>query len=546
MPSKAWSLVRGYIKEGCRIPLPVGICLLLILSLGIVLRVAQFGHNREFWEDEAIVANEIMQKSPIELTGVLNYTMNYPVGFLLSEKLAVTLFGNTEYAFRLFPLLAGLLSVLLFVLLARDFALRNETDPLDGVVPNPSTRNCWGAVLVSSLCFSANKHLIYYSSELRQYSFELLMACALYVLAGVSSIAARSDRESYWRILALSMFAGFAVWLSLTAVYLLAAIALVQAWAFYTYGKWKSLRLLIAGSTLWGVSFLLHYGLIKSHIAAQGMAENLRRYSAYVSPPLPPTSLAELRTLRESIEHVFYFPGAMTFIGLALFTYGVGCISLWKRNKELFFLMVLPIVFAALASALHQYPFRGRYLLFIMPSMCLILGEGIGLFLNQNSTNLRRAGYLLMAILLTQPLAHSIGVLIEPRTGPGGGSHTTRVLEYIQERWHEGDTIYVDSTQLSTFLFYKDRYQIRDDDYILNDSMPKFFALEEDPFTLPEPKRTPSGELRGSGRFWVMTIADVNPIALDSALDAAAVRREPLDVFKTRDGNTLGLYVWNP
>ena len=523
------------------IPPFVAACLFAVVALGLVLRFAQYGHDREFWEDEAVLAVEIIQKTPLELTGVLAHDMNYPIGFLLVEKLMLALFGASEYAFRVFPLLAGLLSIVYFARLAWVFALSDR-----GADKAQTTLDTWGVVLVAVLCFSANKHLIYYSSELRQYAFELLSACMVYVLAGTSQMGSRSTREIHTRIVALSLFAIIAVWISLTVVYVLAAATLVQAWSLRARENRRSLMLLVGGSALWGISFLFHYGLIKSHIAAQDMAGNLQRYSAYMSPPLPPTSFAELQMLRESIEHLFYYPGGMTFIGLAIFTFGLGSLSLWKRDKPLFWMLLLPVLFAGLASALHQYPFRGRYLLFIIPAMCLLLGEGVGVFWRRDGAGLRPAGYLLAFMLLAQPLAHGLGVLKEPRTGPGGGSHTTQVLAYIQEHWQQGDRIFVHASQRSTFLYYKDHYSVRDEDYVLDDTATKFFALEIEPFRLPESVRSFSGNLSGSGRFWMLSLGDMDPDILQPALAAAGANREPLDTFRTPEGNVLVLYSWKP
>ena len=76
-------------------------------------------HNRSLWADEAVLALNIVNRSYWELLQPLDYEQGAPVGFLLVEKLAIGVFGNNEYALRLFPLLSGIISLFLFYILAK-------------------------------------------------------------------------------------------------------------------------------------------------------------------------------------------------------------------------------------------------------------------------------------------------------------------------------------------------------------------------------------------------------------------------------------------
>ena len=86
-----------------------------LMVLGAVLRILRYLSNRSLWLDEAYLADSILTYSFKQLlTQPLLYWQAAPVGFLMLQKCAVTLFGTSEYALRIVPLIAGLASLPLF------------------------------------------------------------------------------------------------------------------------------------------------------------------------------------------------------------------------------------------------------------------------------------------------------------------------------------------------------------------------------------------------------------------------------------------------
>ena len=83
----------------------------LLIAIGIALRLRQYLANRSFWADEASLALNIVGRSFSGLTLPLDYEQGTPILFLLIEKLSIVVQGTNDFILRLFPLLAGLLSV---------------------------------------------------------------------------------------------------------------------------------------------------------------------------------------------------------------------------------------------------------------------------------------------------------------------------------------------------------------------------------------------------------------------------------------------------
>ncbi len=92
--------------------------------------------------------------------------------------------------------------------------------------------------------------------------------------------------------------------------------------------------------------------------------------------------------------------GVIASAFLALGLYAVGCALLLRRWKGGVYLLVAPILFAILASALRQYPFHGRLLLFLVPSVHLLVSEGAAAVTRRGGVWL---AVLLGAFLLFQP-----------------------------------------------------------------------------------------------------------------------------------------------
>src|SRR5512134_330155 len=122
-----------------------------LLLVGMVLRLRQYLTSRSLWVDEAMLALNVVNRSLAGLVQPLDYDQGAPLGFLLVEKLVQLLLGKHELVLRLFPLLAGLLSLGLFALLLRRMEMRGA-----------------GGLTALAL-FALNPRLIYYSSEVKQY-----------------------------------------------------------------------------------------------------------------------------------------------------------------------------------------------------------------------------------------------------------------------------------------------------------------------------------------------------------------------------------------
>jgi hypothetical protein len=140
---------RGRLSDNATRLVPYAAAAAVILTLLVL--------NRGFWEDEAWLALGISGSTLAGLFKPLPDGQVAPIGFVLLERLSITIFGNFDWAFRIVPALASLLIV--------DQVRR---------LPAPESRR----VLFLALLF-LNPMVLRYTVEAKQYIFDVLLAVAL-------------------------------------------------------------------------------------------------------------------------------------------------------------------------------------------------------------------------------------------------------------------------------------------------------------------------------------------------------------------------------
>jgi hypothetical protein len=111
----------------------------------------------------------------------------------------------------------------------------------------------------------------------------------------------------------------------------------------------------------------------------------------------------------------------------------LGALSLGRRWRGGPYLLLAPLLFALLASALHQYPFHGRLLLFLVPSVHLLVSEGAAALAWCGGARLT---FALGAFLLFQPAAdvlwHRLIMPLDHEAFDSHGDITRDLLDYLE------------------------------------------------------------------------------------------------------------------
>ena len=413
------------------------LCISVIL-IGAAFRLSQYVANRSLFIDEAALALNIIHRSFLGLAQPLDYNQGAPLGYLFFQKLLTVLFGNRDYVLRIFPLLCGLGSIwVMYELAKRVFVERI-------------------AVFAAVLLFAVSDRLIYYASEAKQYSSDVLI-CLVLLLAIVCCL----DRNLSRRDLALlAVLGAAALWVSYPALFILAGTGCALSAHFIWRRNWRSTLLIGCVAGFWLVNFIVLY-----FVALRELSANDALLASWNKSFMPLPPWREWQWFVDTFRGVLDNPiglarSSAIFLTSAIFL-AIGVISLCLRRWQLGLMLLLPILLTLIASALHKYPFAHRLLLFIVPIVFLMIAEAVG-----------RIYSLFVILKLPQmglPLALMALTLLANRPAYEAWRHLSAprrveeikpMMAYLSAHRREKDAVYINYDAGPAYLYYSAFYDL--------------------------------------------------------------------------------------
>ncbi len=383
----------------------------IILTLGVVCRVAQYLAGRGYWMDEGSLVGCIEHLSQSGLFGPLGSTQLAPPGFLAIEWGMMRVLGSSPFALRLVPLVAGVTALFLF----RDLACRCQT--------------VRGALLAVAL-FAVVDDLIYFASEVKQYSSDLAVSLGLLL------VAVRTEDQDRWTIrsaLGLAALGVGAVWCSHPAVFTLAAVGVV--------GLGRAIwRREIGRSVVWvgvGLAWVASFAVVHAVAMRQlGYRRDMWVFWDFAFPTIPPRSVWDLAWPVRRFAFLFASPlnfdapfGPRWSIWPAVVLAVLGWVWLARREPARAVLLVLPGGLALVAAYARLYPFHGRLLLFWVPLLLIPLAAGL------DAVRPKQLRWFLIAWVVGLPTLTAAYHLIEPRQRNEANPYGDRRASSLNPYW---------------------------------------------------------------------------------------------------------------
>ena len=403
------------------------------IYLGIVLRIREYLSSRPLWLDEAAFALSIIQRSFWELVQQVEPVYS-AAGFFLLEKISVLVFGGSEMSLRLFPLIAGIISIILFYKVAKLF-LNNKT------------------AIFAIFIFSILDSLIYFSAEVKQYSFDVLVALIIYYIV-------LSTKSKLLWILVGSL----SIWFSHPAIFILAGIGLTITVSYLWQRNWQKFAEMILIQFFWLFSFGLSFFLT----VKLGDNQELISFWNFTYAPAP-ASLDAFKWYFDAIVNFMINPTGLSYPRYGLLVILLGSVFLFRKNKFHLAILIFPFILTLLASFLHTYPFIGRFLLFLIPAALILFAQGAD-WVGQFVVKLLKVKwiwigvYIFMAIIFFhKTIILDINHLTKPRQD---NEDMESVVKYFKLKQKEGDLVYLYYAGAPAFRYYSNKHGI-DVKYIL-------------------------------------------------------------------------------
>jgi Dolichyl-phosphate-mannose-protein mannosyltransferase len=415
-----------------------------LIFLGMVARLRLYLGNQSLWRDEAKLALNITQRSFSGLFRPLDYDQGAPIGFLMIEKCAVNLFGGGELVLRFWPMLASILTLPLFYFLCRRLL---------------SPRAAIFALAILTLAADNSFHI----AEAKQYSTDLFVAVGLLLLAARSFGGDIGYSMNTKSLLLLAIAGAAAVWFSHPAIFVLGGIGAALAVSWFGQTPRRGTGGIVILAAVWIGSFLANY-----LVSLRGLTHSdyLQHFWAAAGAYAPlPASGSAIFWYKRKLYALFANPFSAEGESLAVLLFLLGIAAIYRTRKPLVAMLLLPILAALGASAIHKYPFDSRLVLFVFPLTAIAVAVGLNVLWE---SRFRAAGILALGLLMISPVNRTLTTLA---TAPKN-CEIRESMAFIAQHRKPGDVFYLSPSARYGFAFYQAQFGL--------DGVPVVFGSPED------------------------------------------------------------------
>ncbi|MDE2222745.1 MAG: hypothetical protein KGK03_06715 [Candidatus Omnitrophica bacterium] len=396
----------------------INYCLWIVCLFGILLRTAQYLYNRSLWLDELSLSINLIQCDFKGLFLPLSSHQLAPFGFLVLQKWAVMWLGPNGWGLRLVPLMSGICAVLLFAKAASMFLDRYRA-------------------LLAGTFFALCGSLIYYSSEAKQYSTDVLVVVILLLIFGNYLNLRKSGKMTAVNAAILGLMAAVSVWFSYTAAFVIGGLAVAVFIMDLSKGEAKYSPMMVLPALL-VIFSLFCFGYLSFCNYFHGVPGHYRTYWKDDFLPLWPLNFWNFIWIIEKFDEVFKYPGGFYYTGIAAFCYFVGLKGILTKDQTLGFGLIYPILLILLASGLKLYPFAERLILFLVPLIIIPVASGLVDVMEIIQRWSRGFAIFLAVLLLFHPAFAAGYHLFHPRTR----EEIQKVMNYVKQHYESGDELY--------------------------------------------------------------------------------------------------------
>lgn len=403
----------------------------------LALRTTQFAGTSSMWYDELTCALNVTERTYYQLlTQPLDFNQVASVGFLLITKLFVSIFGEHDFAFRLWPWLCTVASLYLFYQIARVFL--KDT-----------------ALLSAFILFAFATSGWFYAGQAKQYAGDI--ASSLFLVWAALEFYIKKIKLTKTIVISVAGFIFISA--SMPAVALAGVLLCFLLTQFIFKRNQNSFSTFFIIGCTWAVAC----GWVTYHakfVLDTGSVDAMNAYWSRGFVPL--TGLGDallwlIKNIRDELGYfVYFFLGdlwpAMTLFATILFVLAVtGSIKVFSSSKANAFIMLSPFFLAIVLSLFRILPYDTRVALYASWPLLIAAVAGAEWL---SSISFRKihpsiAKAFIIIIALPMPVIHLQSSNERP---PFHCQPAQPVLKELKKQLQPGDIVYV---------YYKARHAMK-------------------------------------------------------------------------------------
>lgn len=400
----------------------------IVFIIGIMLRSIHFFGRSSMWFDELTSALNIRDKSFFQLaTESLDHNQVAPVGFLELEKLATVVFGVNDHAYRFFPFVFSICSLVLFLNIGKAFLID---------IP----------LLCSFILFSGSVSAWFYGGEAKQYSGDITAALFL-VWAGLQITTNELSKQKTWFI----AIAGFILTLSsLPAVVIAPCVAGI---VFIRLIK-KQLTITLKQFFIIAFSWALGCGLCAMHakfVISQQVQNDMGAYWSRGFAPLesiPEYFIWIYENITEQFSYFLTFWMKDVFPSIPLIAKTLlllslpGIVFLVRKYKSAILILFTPLIVAVLLASFKILPFENRVGIYATWPFIISGIAGIVALQQWIPVLFKPVVASALGLLIALPIM-VLTVFVPSEQPPFQGQPAQPVLHELKKQMQPGDILFV-------------------------------------------------------------------------------------------------------
>lgn len=396
---------------------------ILSIIIGVALALFQLIYDRSVWLDEAMLANNIINRSFYKLILPLENHQLSPIGYLFLLKVTGFCFNYHSIALRAVSFIAyiGCLyySFILFRLL-----IKNQI-----------------AFLLSICLLVFNPLLLYYATEIKPYIFDVLATLIIIYYTIITTDNTKKTTTLFFTFLIFFFFSHITIFLLLGSFLYLFFNSKFKTKQLFVFILFLALSLVFS---CYYCSFLHHHPSsthLQNYWESQHVFFDLKKTYLFYEKLKQICSNLLLQTCNVDCLFIFFciafFSGAFVII----------------RQKKFSFLLLLlsPIFIHLLLSVLHLYPLESRLSLYYIPIILIVMGIFFTTFLQK--INLKSPQFF--SLVSTIVLFTYIFIFFKKTDFPFQREEIKPLLEILHKKTLPTETIFIYYASKPAFDFYK-------------------------------------------------------------------------------------------